>query len=490
MSKGSEIRIIKKLGEGSFSEVFMAKSSSTGETFAIKRLKKRYRSIDEVQHLPEIYALQVLQGHPNIIDLLNLSYDSNNGYVSMFFELMDYNVYELITEHKKPFDEQTTLILIYQLLKAISFIHSKNLFHRDIKPENCMVNKNTMELKLCDFGSTRSATNLQPYTEYVSTRWYRAPECILTSGSYGVKVDEWAVGCMIYEIMTTRPLFPGKNEIDQIGRIHNLIGTPSRELLETFKLNPNTQIKFSFPQRQHQDLKRLLPNASNDIIYLIESLLTYDPEYRISAREALDLPVFEEIQRCEEEWQATDQTIPFPLFYLRRRKSNIQNTINQEQVLQHKLKSEEDSNIYKTKAEQQQKYLQQQYYKQQQQQQYYHSPGAIVTHHQFPINDQQHSIPYGYYQTTKPKQATNFGGIPQAGQTLPAANKQPKKDISLIESRIKAAQRIAEYKKKQMMFSKKPQPFITNQFPGSKIKGNYQHPRVELVHPRLPKIII
>ena len=139
MSKGSEIRIIKKLGEGSFSEVFMAKSSSTGETFAIKRLKKRYRSIDEVQHLPEIYALQVLQGHPNIIDLLNLSYDSNNGYVSMFFELMDYNVYELITEHKKPFDEQTTLILIYQLLKAISFIHSKNLFHRDIKPENIFI---------------------------------------------------------------------------------------------------------------------------------------------------------------------------------------------------------------------------------------------------------------------------------------------------------------------------------------------------------------
>lgn len=490
MCKGSEIRIIRKLGEGSFSEVFLGKSTSTGEMFAIKRLKKRYHTFEEVQHLPEIYALQALQGHPNIIDLLNLSYDPNSGYVSMFFELMDCNVYELISEHKKPFDERSTLILIYQLLKAISFIHSKNMFHRDIKPENCMVVKNTMELKLCDFGSTRSVTNVQPYTEYVSTRWYRAPECILTSGSYGAKIDEWAVGCMLYEIMTTRPLFPGKNEIDQIGRIHNLIGTPSYELLETFKQNPNTQIQFSFPQRQHQDLRRILPNASKETVFLMENLLKYNPEDRISAQDALDLPIFDEIRYCEEEWQSNDRTLPFPLYYLQKTKNSIHRPIAQPHK---KVKySDDNSQDYKTKLEQQQKYFQEQYYKQQQKQQYYQSPGVIVTHHQFPISEQkQQPVAHRYYQTTKPKQPISYAAAPSAGQTLPILNKQ-NKDISLMESRLKAAQRIAEYKKKQLMFSKKPQPFHANpiQLSGPKIKGSYQHPRVELVQPRLPKIII
>ena len=189
----NELRVIGKLGEGSFAEVFKVKSMRTHTFFAVKRLKKRYRSIEEVNHLPEITALQSLQNSPFIIKLYDVMFDGNSGFVALVFELMDANLYEYLRDNKKPLEENISLILVYQLLKAIAFMHSKKLFHRDVKPENCMINKKTYELKLVDFGSTRQIAEKTAYTEYVSTRWYRAPECILTSGSYGHEVDQWAV---------------------------------------------------------------------------------------------------------------------------------------------------------------------------------------------------------------------------------------------------------------------------------------------------------
>jgi renal tumor antigen len=312
-----DLRIVAKLGEGSFADVFKVKSMRTGEFYAVKRLKKRYHHVGEVHQLGEVIALQALRGHPNVIDLVELTYNAANGYVAMVFELMDCNVYELISQNKRPFDERTTLLLVFQLLKAVAFMHSKSLFHRDIKPENCLVNRETLVLKMCDFGSTRAPLGLPPYTEYVSTRWYRAPECILTSGSYGSQVDEWAVGCMLYELMTTRPLFPGKHELDQITRIHNILGTPSRELLQQFKRNPNQQISFTFPPRTAQDLRRLLPSASPQTVILLSALLTYNPQNRISAADALHLECFRTIRNAEVAWEATDKRMPFPLFYAR-----------------------------------------------------------------------------------------------------------------------------------------------------------------------------
>jgi renal tumor antigen len=202
------------------------------------------------------------------------------------------------------------------LAEALNHLH-KVAIHRDIKPENCMVNKNTMVLKLCDFGSTRTASSTAPYTEYVSTRWYRAPECILTSGSYGPEVDEWAVGCMLYELMTSRPLFPGKHEIDQIGKIHNVLGSPAREVLAQFKRNPNTQISFAFPQRSAQDLHKILPKAMDKTIQLLAALLTYNPQQRVTAADALSMEAFSEIRAAEASWESSDQSLPFPAFYLR-----------------------------------------------------------------------------------------------------------------------------------------------------------------------------
>jgi renal tumor antigen len=314
---GPGFRVVSKLGEGSFAEVFKVKTDHGNQFYAVKRLKKRYNCVEDVHKLPEVIALQQLQGHPNVITLVDLIYDSKNGYVAMVFELMDCNVFELLPEDKAPFDERTSLMLSYQLLSAIAFMHSKHLFHRDVKPENCMVMRDTMLLKLADFGSTRGLSSSAPYTEYVSTRWYRAPECILTSGSYGPEVDQWAVGCMIYEFLTARPLFPGKCEVDQIRRIHQMLGTPATDLLAQFSRNPNTQIGLRFVQCPPRDFRTILPgNVSDEAVDLILRLLTYNPHDRISAADALRHPAFAEIRESEQQWKRTDMTVPLSAFFL------------------------------------------------------------------------------------------------------------------------------------------------------------------------------
>jgi renal tumor antigen len=248
--------------------------------------------------------------------LVDVMFDGCNGYVAMVFELMDCNLYEYMKKRKAPLDEPTAIRIIYQILKAIAYMHSKNMFHRDLKPENCMINVNTTEVKLGDFGSTRMGKAVAPFTEYVSTRWYRAPECILTSGSYGKEVDIWAVGCILYELIANRPLFPGKHELDQITRIHHVLGTPSKEILAQFRKNPNTQMSYSFPPRNPVDFRQVLPKASPEFIDLLKQLLTYDPRIRATAHEALELPIFAKLRATDQRWQPKrDDGFVLPVCY-------------------------------------------------------------------------------------------------------------------------------------------------------------------------------
>lgn len=190
--------------------------------------------------------------------------DDKKKHLDFVFELMDQNIYERISDRKAgaispgqiklymcdtpryaacmrrivgramfPRVTDTSFALVtrtllagrYQLLKALKHMHNNAVFHRDVKPENILLKDN--RLKLADFGSCRGINSKQPFTEYISTRWYRAPECLLTDGYYSYKMDVWSVGCVMYEVMTLMPLFPGANELDQINKIHDIMGTPS-----------------------------------------------------------------------------------------------------------------------------------------------------------------------------------------------------------------------------------------------------------------------
>ena len=170
---------------------------------------------------------------------------------------------------------------------------------RDIKPENLLIMGNA--LKIADFGSCRGIYSKQPYTEYISTRWYRAPECLLTDGYYGYKMDMWGLGCVMFETLALYPLFPGSNEADQIEKIHKILGTPAPELIAKFKPYASTHVNFNFNQHKRHPLglAKLLSNVSPEAIDLMHKLLIYDPDERIAAKDCLKHPWFSDLRAAE-----------------------------------------------------------------------------------------------------------------------------------------------------------------------------------------------
>ncbi|CAF3877259.1 unnamed protein product [Rotaria magnacalcarata] len=286
-------RILGKKGEGTFSEVLKCQNVRDGTFWAAKKMKQLYKSMDEIHQIREIRVLKQLNGHPNIIFLREIIFDKRTGVLCLIFELMNMNLYEYIRGRQRILPSETVCKFMYQLLKALEYIHRHSFFHRDVKPENILIKDDI--LKLADFGSCRQTLSKQPYTEYISTRWYRAPECLLTDGFYRQEMDVWSAGCVLFEIITLRPLFPGSNELDQISKIHDILGTPSSITLDKFQ-HRNAAVDFNFPPRRGTGIARHLTNCSPDAIDLINHLCIYDPDHRISAHHALQHPYFDAIR--------------------------------------------------------------------------------------------------------------------------------------------------------------------------------------------------
>jgi len=169
-------------------------------------------------------------------------------------------------------------------------IHTSGVFHRDLKPSNILVDKKC-NVKICDFGLARGVQDDEELTEYVVTRWYRAPEVVLDAKHYGAPLDLWSVGCIMAEMFTRRPLFKGEDYADQLKKIFNVIGLPSDEEIRECVTDEGA-IRFlgSLPQKPPQDLSKVLKNASEDAVDLVSKLLTFNPKKRIEIDEALNHP--------------------------------------------------------------------------------------------------------------------------------------------------------------------------------------------------------
>ncbi|XP_028251683.1 MAPK/MAK/MRK overlapping kinase isoform X1 [Parambassis ranga] len=288
-------KIIKKIGEGTFSDVVKTQNLKDGKFYACKTMKQTINSLEQANNLREVQAMKRLSPHANIIQLHELIFDKETGTVSLICELMEMNIYEFIQGRQTPLPDHTVKNYMYQLCKSLEHMHSCGIFHRDVKPENILIKQNV--LKLGDFGSCRSVYSKPPHTEYISTRWYRAPECLLTDGYYSLKMDIWSAGCVFFEIMSLNPLFPGSNELDQVAKIHDVLGTPDQTLLQKFK--KSRAMHFNFPLKKGTGISRLIPNCPAPALSLLYQMLAYDPDERIAAETALRHTYFREIRMAE-----------------------------------------------------------------------------------------------------------------------------------------------------------------------------------------------
>jgi len=288
-------KLVTKKGEGTFSEVVKAQNIAVGSFHAIKCMKENYTSVHKVNNLREIQALRRLSPHPNIINLEEVLFDQPTGRLAMVFELMDKNLYDLICGRRDHLDTKLTTSLAGQLFTALDHIHDRGIFHRDIKPENILVDKTAGILKLADFGSCRGTNSKQPFTGYIATRWYRSPECLLTNGHYGSEMDIWGAGSVLFELISLYPLFPGSDEVDQLNRIHKVVGTPPPQVLAKMKLKSSCDSDFHFPAEKGVGIRHFIPHASSCCVSFISRTLVYDFSLRISAKEALRHAYFDEL---------------------------------------------------------------------------------------------------------------------------------------------------------------------------------------------------
>uniref|UniRef100_A0A1A7WJA6 non-specific serine/threonine protein kinase n=3 Tax=Iconisemion striatum TaxID=60296 RepID=A0A1A7WJA6_9TELE len=280
---------LKQLGDGTYGCVLMGRSNESGELVAIKRMKRKFYSWEECMNLREVKSLKKLN-HANVVKLKEVIRENDHLY--FVFEYMKENLYQLMKDREnKMFTENEIRNIMFQVLSGLAFVHKHGFFHRDMKPENLLCMGPEL-VKIADFGLAREIRSKPPYTDYVSTRWYRAPEVLLRSSTYSSPIDLWAVGCIMAELYTLRPLFPGNSEVDEIFKICQVLGTVKKvDWPEGYQLA--SAMNFRFPQCVPTHLKTLIPNASNEAITLMKDLLQWDPKNRPTAVQALRYPYFQ-----------------------------------------------------------------------------------------------------------------------------------------------------------------------------------------------------
>ncbi|CAG7903018.1 unnamed protein product [Brassica rapa] len=292
---------IMTLGSGGYGLVCSAVNSESNERVAIKKIMHACENpIQAKRTLREIKLLRHLE-HENIVGIKDIIVPPQREFfedVYIAFEMMDSDLYKVITSYEKLTKDHYQYFL-YQILRGLKYIHSANVLHRDLKPSNLLVSVKC-ELKICDFGLARAASETHAMTEYVTTRWYRAPELLLNSSTYTKAIDMWSVGCIFLELMTGRPLFPGRDHVHQFCLILELIGSPTE--YDIGSLNDSAkQYLRQLPWFARQSFYLKFPNVPYSAIDLVEKMLKFDPRQRISVEDALAHPFLETLHDITDE---------------------------------------------------------------------------------------------------------------------------------------------------------------------------------------------
>ncbi|KAK3020212.1 hypothetical protein RJ639_046844 [Escallonia herrerae] len=234
-----------------------------------------------------------------IKDIIRPPKKENFNDVYIVYELMDTDLHQIIHSDQTLTDDHCQYFL-YQLLRGLKYVHSANVLHRDLKPSNLLLNANC-DLKIGDFGLARTTSETDFMTEYVVTRWYRAPELLLNCSEYTAAIDIWSVGCILGEIMTREPLFPGKDYVHQLKLITQLLGSPDDASLRFLRSDNARRYVRQLPQYPKQQFSARFPNMSTLAIDLLEKMLVFDPTKRMTVDEALCHPYLSSLHDINDE---------------------------------------------------------------------------------------------------------------------------------------------------------------------------------------------
>ncbi|CAH0403220.1 unnamed protein product [Chilo suppressalis] len=291
--------IKKRLGKGAYGIVWKAVDKKTKEVVAIKKIFDAFRNQTDAQRtFREIIFLQSFRNHPNIVKLHSIHRALNNRDIYLGFEYMETDLHNVIKRGNILKDIHKRYIM-YQMLKATKYIHSGNVIHRDQKPSNVLIDS-ACRVKIADFGLARSVSSIYSggeegadpcLTDYVATRWYRAPEILIASKNYTKGIDMWSLGCILGEMLTGKPLFPGTSTVNQIERIMAALPRPSSEDISAVCSGYGSSLireQASSGNQTRASLTALLSCACRDASDLVQRLLVFNPARRLSAEMALD----------------------------------------------------------------------------------------------------------------------------------------------------------------------------------------------------------
>nr|WNT93105.1 CDKG2-1 protein [Phyllostachys edulis] len=297
----NEFERLNKINEGTYGVVYRARDKKTGEIVALKKVKmEKEREGFPLTSLREINILLSFH-HPSIVDVKEVVVGSSLDSIFMVMEYMEHDLKGVMETMKQPYNQSEVKCLLLQLLEGVNYLHDNWVLHRDLKTSNLLLN-NRGELKICDFGLSRQyGSPLKPCTQLVVTLWYRSPELLLGTKEYSTAIDMWSVGCIMAELLAKEPLFNGKTEFEQLDKIFRTLGTPNEKIWPGYAKLPG--VKVNFVKQPYNRLREKFPAASfsgrpllsEAGFDLLNRLLTYDPEKRISADAALQHEWFREV---------------------------------------------------------------------------------------------------------------------------------------------------------------------------------------------------